>query len=242
MPRPRLLPGQRRRAAEACSFCREAKKKCSGTAPCSHCLRRGIAAQCSISCRPRGLRHGGGLGSGSVRGPPAPARTPPPREEPPDEQSAVSPLTTRGRHRPAPGSDHGGDFCPPSPTLSRQSAAITAGAHRHSDASSMSAANPHARMLLNLRGERGKPAPEPGWRIPAAVLNGVCSWFTSTLSLILPRAFVTVALSLCSSNSAPVNVGHQSLLAARHPCLFCSWFAVLWPTSRPVAILTQCAE
>ena len=167
MPRPRLLPGQRRRAAEACSFCREAKKKCSGTAPCTHCLRRGIAGQCSISLRPRGLRHGG-LDSGPSLGPatPTPGATPgrlaPSRHERPNQQSTVSPLTTRSGDRAA-SHDEPDDFSPLTPSDSRQSVTIPTGAssrraHRHSDASSISAANPHARMLLNLRGERGEHA------------------------------------------------------------------------------------
>ncbi|ODA77588.1 hypothetical protein RJ55_07217 [Drechmeria coniospora] len=58
MPRPRLLPSQRLRAAEACNFCREAKKKCSGTVPCAHCLRRGIGSACTISFEGRAFRSG----------------------------------------------------------------------------------------------------------------------------------------------------------------------------------------
>ncbi|PHH72546.1 hypothetical protein CDD82_5926 [Ophiocordyceps australis] len=68
MPRPRLLPSQRQRAAEACQACRHFKKKCSGTAPCHHCLRRGIAAQCHITFARRGSRAVGLSGPDSVAG------------------------------------------------------------------------------------------------------------------------------------------------------------------------------
>ena len=40
----------------ACSFCRESKKKCSGTAPCTQCLRRGLPHECLITYLPRGFR------------------------------------------------------------------------------------------------------------------------------------------------------------------------------------------
>lgn len=40
----------------ACSFCRESKKKCSGTAPCTQCLRRGMPQECHITYLPRGFR------------------------------------------------------------------------------------------------------------------------------------------------------------------------------------------
>lgn len=56
MPRPKVHPSMRQRASEACNSCREAKKRCSGTAPCTHCLRRGTGDTCFISHRPRGHR------------------------------------------------------------------------------------------------------------------------------------------------------------------------------------------
>ena len=56
MPRPKVHPSMRQRASEACNSCREAKKRCSGTAPCTHCLRRGTGDSCYISHRPRGHR------------------------------------------------------------------------------------------------------------------------------------------------------------------------------------------
>ncbi|KAK1515585.1 uncharacterized protein CCOS01_12783 [Colletotrichum costaricense] len=56
MPRPKVPESQRQRAAEACKFCREAKKKCSGTAPCTQCVRRGLEPDCRMTYLPRGSR------------------------------------------------------------------------------------------------------------------------------------------------------------------------------------------
>ncbi|KAK1624124.1 hypothetical protein BDP81DRAFT_330602 [Colletotrichum phormii] len=56
MPRPKVPESQRQRAAEACRFCREAKKKCSGTAPCNQCVRRGLEPDCRMTYLPRGSR------------------------------------------------------------------------------------------------------------------------------------------------------------------------------------------
>ncbi|KKK26343.1 hypothetical protein ARAM_004262 [Aspergillus rambellii] len=46
MPRPKVLPANRLRAPEACLACRASKKRCSGTFPCSKCVRTGRAATC----------------------------------------------------------------------------------------------------------------------------------------------------------------------------------------------------
>ncbi|OHE99620.1 hypothetical protein CORC01_04978 [Colletotrichum orchidophilum] len=56
MPRPKVPESQRQRAAEACRFCREAKKKCSGIAPCNQCVRRGLEPDCRMTYLPRGSR------------------------------------------------------------------------------------------------------------------------------------------------------------------------------------------
>ncbi|KEY64159.1 hypothetical protein S7711_03452 [Stachybotrys chartarum IBT 7711] len=56
MPRPKIPPGQRQRVVEACGLCREAKKRCSGTAPCTYCLRRGVGDTCFTSHRGRARR------------------------------------------------------------------------------------------------------------------------------------------------------------------------------------------
>ncbi|KAL4736361.1 hypothetical protein BDV11DRAFT_211283 [Aspergillus similis] len=46
MPRPKVLPANRLRAPEACLACRASKKRCSGTFPCSKCIRNGRAHTC----------------------------------------------------------------------------------------------------------------------------------------------------------------------------------------------------
>lgn len=56
MPRAKVADSQRQRAAEACAYCRESKKRCTGTAPCSQCQRRGRSDECFITYLPRGFR------------------------------------------------------------------------------------------------------------------------------------------------------------------------------------------
>jgi hypothetical protein len=46
MPRPKVLPANRLRAPEACIACRASKKRCSGTFPCTKCIRNGRADTC----------------------------------------------------------------------------------------------------------------------------------------------------------------------------------------------------
>ncbi|UNI17588.1 hypothetical protein JDV02_003920 [Purpureocillium takamizusanense] len=203
MPRPRLLPSQRRRTAEACNFCREAKKKCSGSVPCAHCLRRGIAGQCVISFRPRGSRppppvpssrRTSTTAAGAVARPAAAAAaalsrpslaipsTPAPVSvsapvpvpgPPPAVPSTVSASTAvRRLDAPSPlvssspatrtAAARGCDALqlPPSPASGSRPGVSAAGDARvvpteqGRPATASIAANPHSRMLLNLRGER----------------------------------------------------------------------------------------
>jgi hypothetical protein len=161
MPRPKVLPSQRRRAAEACNFCRDAKKKCSGTAPCSHCLRRGIASQCTITLRPRGSRIGFTSEASIGTQPHATKVGAQPKaldQQTTRPQPAISMVNLNGQGR-RNGSDSSA-FRPPSPSDSRPSISASKSPeghkqHRTSDASSATE-NPHSRMLLNLRGERGR--------------------------------------------------------------------------------------
>ncbi|RDW70516.1 Zn(II)2Cys6 transcription factor [Aspergillus mulundensis] len=46
MPRPKVLPANRLRAPEACLACRASKKRCSGSFPCTKCIRNGRADTC----------------------------------------------------------------------------------------------------------------------------------------------------------------------------------------------------
>jgi hypothetical protein len=49
MPRPTVLPENRRRSVHACQPCRESKKKCDARLPCSHCIQRNIHSLCTFS-------------------------------------------------------------------------------------------------------------------------------------------------------------------------------------------------
>jgi hypothetical protein len=46
MPRTKVHPSNRQRAAEACNHCKASKKKCTSTFPCLHCIRRGRPESC----------------------------------------------------------------------------------------------------------------------------------------------------------------------------------------------------
>ncbi|KJZ78207.1 hypothetical protein HIM_02245 [Hirsutella minnesotensis 3608] len=163
MPRPRVPPSQRRRTAEACDYCREVKKKCSGTTPCTHCLRRGIGNRCCISVRSRGARRGNPV----LAGPADPAPAPDPAVCPGAQTEAPvlsSDLLQDAAAVSIMGADSGGirdTFRPPSPSDSRQSLDVSGsptGSVRQATTdpmpSSSMSASLHSRMLLNLRGER----------------------------------------------------------------------------------------
>ncbi|KAH0489488.1 hypothetical protein TgHK011_009915 [Trichoderma gracile] len=173
MPRPKVHPSQRQRAAEACNFCRASKKRCSATVPCTACQRRGIGDSCHLTYRPRGSR-----------GVPLP-HTPRTRASAP-EQVPVPPSggdgvpdglgdgtsmeeSAWGRagfgQMDAPewcsvnGDDAEGSYRPLTPSDSRVSVSEGA-ANRSARLSRARRSSPppepesHARMLLNLRGER----------------------------------------------------------------------------------------
>lgn len=183
MPRPKVHPSQRQRAAEACNFCRASKKRCSATVPCTACQRRGIGDSCHLTHRPRGFRA-------------APLPLPhPPRTRasaPAPEQVPGSPsggdcvpdvLLGDGAsmndsawdregfgQMDAPewcsvnGGDADGSYRPLTPSDSRvsvpegtasRSARQSARQSRARRSSPAPEPESHARMLLNLRGERG---------------------------------------------------------------------------------------
>ncbi|KAK4071700.1 transcriptional regulator family: Fungal Specific TF [Trichoderma aggressivum f. europaeum] len=181
MPRPKVHPSQRQRAAEACNFCRASKKRCSATVPCTACQRRGIGDSCYLTHRPRGSR-----------------RLPPRTRSSAPEQVPASPSGGDGvpdsldasldqlPQESAWGRDGFGqvvapEWCPEGETASMDNEAdadyqpLTPSDSRisMSDATTNRSAHPstqlparpgspalepesHARMLLNLRGERGK--------------------------------------------------------------------------------------
>ncbi|EJP70997.1 Zn(II)2Cys6 transcription factor [Beauveria bassiana ARSEF 2860] len=167
MPRPKVHPSQRKRAAEACNFCRMSKKKCSATVPCTACQRRGIGHTCYLTHSPRASRSTAhrvqaSLGDGSpatdalsagrrasgaetVWPPDDSARcwVPPEPVIPldPDTYQPISPSDSRAAATDT--NNMESDTSPLLHTAQRESRALG----RES----------HARMLLNLRGERGKP-------------------------------------------------------------------------------------
>lgn len=166
MPRPKVHPSQRRRAAEACNFCRTSKKRCSATVPCTACQRRGIASSCYLTNRPRGSRsitrsqasltgQGADIDASGADKPTVPAVWSPSRSSPqhrsswlPDTSPIVADAST---------------YQPISPSDSRTGAAEFEGNAVPSSSAQPAASadtpplgrESHARMLLNLRGERG---------------------------------------------------------------------------------------
>ncbi|KAH8121759.1 hypothetical protein LI328DRAFT_157949 [Trichoderma asperelloides] len=169
MPRPKVHPSQRQRAAEACNFCRASKKRCSATVPCTACQRRGIGASCFLTHQPRGSR-----------------KKPPPRSRASvSEQTRSSPdggdntledESAWGRDGFANivppdwpeadsismNNDVDGDYQPPTPSDSRISIPeeTISGSTQQPPQLSVNSGSPalgpesHARMLLNLRGEQ----------------------------------------------------------------------------------------
>ncbi|KAF4974589.1 hypothetical protein FZEAL_8516 [Fusarium zealandicum] len=148
MPRPKVPAHQRQRAAEACNLCRETKKRCSGSAPCPQCVRRGLEHQCIITYAPRGSRTrararaeapvrnaASGDTSWTQEAPtlPSPVRAP-------DRQ-----IRQRGD------TDMASDFQPLSPSDSHPEDDEGCSLSGQTDASSTTN---RPRMLLNLRGER----------------------------------------------------------------------------------------
>ncbi|PLN74536.1 fungal-specific transcription factor domain-domain-containing protein [Aspergillus taichungensis] len=53
MPRAKVDPKHRQRADKACLACRSSKKRCSGTFPCTKCVRTGRADSCAASVQLR---------------------------------------------------------------------------------------------------------------------------------------------------------------------------------------------
>jgi hypothetical protein len=166
MPRPKVHPSQRRRAAEACNFCRMSKKRCSATVPCTACQRRGIASSCYLTNRPRGSRSvtksqssldndEAAFGEYEPNTSSSPNVWTPARTSRQDQSTWPTNTTPLG--------PNSSSYQPISPSDSRAEVA-DADKNATPDSSSLPAASAgtpplgresHARMLLNLRGERG---------------------------------------------------------------------------------------
>jgi hypothetical protein len=132
MPRAIVPAHQRQRAAEACNLCRETKKRCSGSAPCTQCVRRGLDQQCFITYAPRGSRTRARAEAANR----AAASNTTHRMSISSHQSSQPNLDTDEGYRPL------------SPSHSQQD-------DEKDGQTEASSTNP-PRMLLNSRGERGK--------------------------------------------------------------------------------------
>lgn len=132
MPRPIVPAHQRQRAAEACNLCRETKKRCSGSAPCTQCVRRGLESQCFITYAPRGSRTRARAEAAKA----AAAGSVTTEQMSASSHQSSQPMETDEGYRPL------------SPSHSQQD---------DEKDSQTEASNP-PRMLLNSRGERGMKA------------------------------------------------------------------------------------
>jgi hypothetical protein len=154
MPRPKVPPSQRRRAAEACNACRESKKRCTGTAPCTHCLRRGLERDCFITYAPRGS------GAKAKATGEAHSRALPSNETEIRAGYDVSPLCALESSAVEDSISENQDvrFQPLSPSDSRTEYRNEMGSNDNRRRPSSSASTTNCpRMLLNPRGERGRP-------------------------------------------------------------------------------------
>ncbi|KAF7560207.1 hypothetical protein G7046_g3929 [Stylonectria norvegica] len=164
MPRPKVPNSERKRAAEACNFCRTSKKRCSATVPCTACQRRGIGSSCFLTYMPRGSRAAvaPGIASGSLSAP-SPGPSPPQNtigtRAVPAEQDGLSPapmlaIQPRRASRRVAARD-GDDYRPISPSESRSGPPEEPRRRaRQASRSPPLRQESHSRMLLNLRGER----------------------------------------------------------------------------------------
>lgn len=57
MPRPRVRPEERQRAAKACLPCKSSKKRCDAQQPCSNCVRRRAMSSCIYADSSRTRNH-----------------------------------------------------------------------------------------------------------------------------------------------------------------------------------------
>lgn len=144
MPRPKVPPSRRQRAPEACVACRISKKRCSGSFPCTNCLRKGLSDSCGGCPPPRTARSSTSLNKASQPSlPEAVPDTSSPALASACEQAVISrpsepvvspTITTQSTHRRPSSGLPGlpGSLSPEAP-------------HRT-----------HPRMLRNLQGERGR--------------------------------------------------------------------------------------
>lgn len=169
----------------ACSFCRESKKKCSGTAPCTQCLRRGLPHECHITYLPRGFRsrnkHNASAGANRQSWS-AGSRAP-----------ATSAQETGGATLPSPSNVSGslpdthmtataGIIGPLSPSESRDDnddnrsyqaggSTVTATLGNYAASEDTSLTKPGPRMLLSSHGERGMSTQFPSFTTASDIFS-----------------------------------------------------------------------
>lgn len=154
----------------ACSFCRDSKKKCSGTAPCTQCVRRGLPHECLITYLPRGFRSRNKRTPVGVGGQSWNSASRAPNTSAQDALAATlpSPSNVTGTLPDSDSMGTTGHIGPLSPSESRdgnddariyQAMVPTAlmGSDGNAVAEGTSLTTPGPRMLLSCRGERGMP-------------------------------------------------------------------------------------
>ncbi|KAF4121919.1 GAL4 [Geosmithia morbida] len=157
MPRAKVPVHQRQRALEACKVCREAKKRCSGTTPCTHCLRRGLGNSCFISHLPRAHRRSVALAQEQASQSATPAAI---ARRVPQSSSSMGDISPVADTTWASGGATGFRPVSPSESRNRESTASDSDVAPPDEGSGgeYPSAKPPSRMLLNLRGERGSSA------------------------------------------------------------------------------------
>lgn len=147
----------------ACSLCREGKKKCSGTVPCTQCIRRKRPQECQVTYLSRGSRpkvqqKNSGAGrqnlSSSILQVPAT-----------DSEDTISLALPSPSNMGQSGSDSGvvgaaGPVGPLSPSASQDSymtmnRTVASGTNGDNEVHDSSLITPGSRMLLSSHGERG---------------------------------------------------------------------------------------
>lgn len=150
MLHPKVPAHQRQRVTEACNICRQNKKRCSGSAPCTQCQHRGLEPRCFMTYAPRGSRanaraeaaqRAAPTTTASSRSQDVPGRLLSPARELVNGSCQWSSVTGTN------------SFQPVSPSESRHG--DDDDSRNTNSAVEASSTNNPARMLLNLRAERG---------------------------------------------------------------------------------------
>lgn len=146
MPRPRVQPRNRKRVIQACSTCRYSKKRCSGTAPCSECQKRGLSTTCVLPFHPQRSQKSRNAGQHSLQEPGSVSHFAAPKAF-----SSAMPNSDRGEPQ---ASSHGIWNAMDPATASSYS--TTTRLNKPPPSAFPKPSKRKGRMLLNARGERGE--------------------------------------------------------------------------------------